>query len=130
MGGPGNLSVPIAADGSGGAGQSGEGEGILAAYGPWWENFRASFSMEGAGSAARGMVFRLNDEGCYVLLFSGIGKPKEVSFQLVKRTFWNHEAVLIVPWKHVDGPALEAMAPPRTDSRIAVECVRDRSPFC
>ncbi len=110
----------------GSTGQGSMAEGILAAYGPWWgwhENFRASLSMEGVGPAARGMVFRLNDEGCYVLLLSGIGQAKGLSFKLVKRTFWNHSEAPILPWTPVGGPAV---AQGKASSRIAVECRRDR----
>lgn len=73
------LSKIVTSPKFGSAGHSGSAEGILAAYGPWWHDFRASLSIEGSGPAARGMVFRLNDEGCHVLLLSGTGQAKAVA---------------------------------------------------
>jgi Ca-activated chloride channel homolog len=105
-------------------GQGGLGEGTLAAYGPWWQNFRASVSIESSGPAARGMVFRLNDEGCYVLLLSGTEKARDISFKLVKRTFPNNGEVPLIPWTHITGPALAARAPAGREDRITVECRR------
>ncbi|MGB7762274.1 MAG: VWA domain-containing protein [Bryobacteraceae bacterium] len=103
--------------------QSGVGEGILAAYGPWWRNFRASVSLEGSGPAARGMVFRLGYDGCYVLLFSGTEKAKDVSFKLMKKYFPSNGDVPLIPWTHITAPAL---APAGKESRITVECILDR----
>jgi len=105
-------------------GQGGLGEGTLAAYGPWWQNFRASVSIESSGPAARGMVFRLNDEGCYVLLLSGTEKARDISFKLVKRTFPNNGEVPLISWTHITGPALAARAPAGREDRITVECRR------
>ncbi|HEY1219791.1 MAG TPA: VWA domain-containing protein [Bryobacteraceae bacterium] len=100
----------------------GVGEGILAAYGPWWRNFRASVSMEGSGAAARGMVFRLGYDGCYVLLFSGTEKAKDVSFKLVKKLFPSYVEVPLIPWTHITAPALAAGG----KNRITVESILDR----
>jgi Ca-activated chloride channel family protein len=108
---------------AGSAGQSGQADGVVAAYGPWWEDFRASLSLEGAGSAARGMVFRLNDEGCYALLLSGTGKATGLSFKLVRSDFLSQREAPILPWT----PISDAAIPPAgTESRIAVECRRER----
>lgn len=107
---------------AGRADQGGQADGVVAAYGPWWENFRASLSLEGGGSAARGMVFRLNDEGCYALLLSGTGKVTELSFKLVKRDFGSQGETPILPWT----PVSAAVPRAGTDSRITVECRRER----
>ena len=107
-------------------GLSGLDEGILAAYGPWWRNFRASVSMEGSGSAAWGMVFRLNDEGCYVLLLSGTEKGADISYKLVRKSFPSYREITLIPWTHITGPALAALPPIRTQNRITVECNRNR----
>jgi Ca-activated chloride channel family protein len=107
-------------------GQGGLGDKILAAYGPWWRNFRASVSIEGSGDAARGMVFRLGATGCYVLLLSGTEKATGISFKLVKQVFWNDSEVPMIPWTHITGPALAAFTSAKTENRIAVECRGDR----
>jgi Ca-activated chloride channel family protein len=109
-----------------GAGHSGLKDTILAAYGPWWRNFRASLSVEGTGAAARGLVFRLGGEGYCALLLSGAGKAGDLSFKLVTKTFWNHSEAPIIPWTKVTGPALAASTPARTYNRITVECQGDR----
>jgi len=111
---------------SGAAGPHAVGDAVLAAYGPWWRNFRASLSVEGSGSAARGMAFRLGDEGCYALLISGPQKSGDVLFKLVKRTFPSHGDVPIIPWTPVTGPALAAQTPGRKGNRITLECSGDR----
>jgi len=104
----------------------GFGEGALVACGPWWSSFRASVSMDSSGPAASGMVFRLNDEGCYILLLSGAEKAKDISFKLVKKIFPFSGEVSLVPWTHVTGPALAALNRAGAKNRITVECVRDR----
>jgi hypothetical protein len=43
-------------------------EGSLAAYGPWWTDFRASITVATAGGWAKGIVFRLNSRGYYEFL--------------------------------------------------------------
>ncbi len=104
----------------------GFGEGSLVAYGPWWSSFRASVSMDSSGPVAGGMVFRLNDEGCYILLLSGAEKAKDISFKLVKKIFPFSGEVALVPWTHVTGPALAALNRAGAKNRITVECVRHR----
>ena len=105
---------------------AGMGDALLAAYGPWFRNFRASLAVEGTGGAARGMVFRLGAEGCYILLISGTEKAKDVSFRLLKKTFWNHSEEVMIPWTHLTGPALAAFAPGKKSNRLGVECWKDR----
>ena len=101
-------------------------DAVLAAYGPWWRNFRASLSIQGSGAAARGMVFRLGATGCYALLISGTEKSSDVSFKLVRRVFSSDSEVPIVPSTHLTGPALAAFTPGKTYNRITVECKGDR----
>jgi hypothetical protein len=126
----GGARVPIgrsadSEESDGEAAQSGRGEDTLAAYGPWWQNFRASLSVESSGAAARGMVFRLNAAGCYVLLLSGTRKGKDVWFKLVKKTFANHGEATLIPWTQITGPA-PTLTDAGTGNRITVECNRDR----
>jgi len=101
-------------------GQALMGEGVLAAYGPWWENFRASIEVAGTGTAARGLIFRLNDQGCYAVLISGMGTSAH--YRLVKRTFGNDSEVQILPWTEVPSAALQSAK----TARLGVECVRDQ----
>ncbi len=124
----GRMDIPrlVTPSQAAGQGQSGLGDAILAAYGPWWRNFRASVSMQGSGAAARGMVFRLGATGCYALLLSGTEKASDLSFKLVKKVFWNDSEVPMIPWTHVTGPALAAFTPARAENRITVECRGDR----
>lgn len=82
--------------------------------------------MEGSGPAARGMVFRLNYAGCYVLLLSGTEKAKDISYKLVRKSFPSYWEVPIIPWTHITGPALANLSPGGAQNRITVECNRDR----
>jgi VWFA-related protein len=107
----------------------GIGEGIFAAYGPTWQNFRVSVSIAGSGSAASGMVFRLNYEGCYVLLLQGTEKARGISFKLMKMAFPSDGEVPLIPWTHITGPALTAWSPVGKKNRITVECNHDRITF-
>jgi VWFA-related protein len=64
-------------------GSSGAREpGGIAAYGPWFTNFRASVNLQpGPGDGAGGLIFRLNERGYYLLLL------KHANYKLVKK-FW------------------------------------------
>jgi VWFA-related protein len=106
---------------------SGEDEGPFAispgkilAYGPVFENFRASISVSGKSTdTSPGLVFRLNEAGCYMLLLSRSGKDQHLSFKVVKNTWIGPEAPAIVPWTEI----------PRSDNNtsiIAVECSGSR----
>jgi hypothetical protein len=58
---------------------------VIAAYGPWWNNFRASALLEGQTAKANvGMVFDVMEEGYYAFLASLPGKGNVISFELVK----------------------------------------------
>jgi Ca-activated chloride channel family protein len=114
---PTNQAVPQ-------SGPGGTGEGLFAAYGPVWQNFRASVSIEGSRRAAGGMVFRLSYEGCYVLLLQGAEKGKGISLKLMKRNFPSDWEEPLIPWTHVTGPALAALRPAGRENRITIECNR------
>jgi len=75
-------------------------EGSLAAYGPWWEDFRASITVSIAGASAKGMVFRLNSRGYYGFLVMGAGA--KLSFKLIKRNWSDPTDREIIPWTLVD----------------------------
>jgi Ca-activated chloride channel family protein len=74
------------------------GDAAVAAYGPWWNNFRASATIEGKwtdGASSVGLVFDFMEDGYYALLLPKPQKDK-VSFQLV-RGRWNGERSDLVP---------------------------------
>lgn len=91
---------------------------VIAAYGPWWTNFRASVSLKvdpapqtlGARSQfpyavcpATGLIFRMNSEGYYALLPSGLVEKKKLSVEVVRRDFLpnqqqDYTETSIVPW--------------------------------
>lgn len=67
---------------------------VIAAYGPWWENFRASASLEAfweeAGTGV-GIIFDFREEGYYAFL---VGVPN--TFELVKGS-WDGKRTEIIP---------------------------------
>ena len=102
--------------------------GSLAAYGPWWSEFRASVyvdtgwtkmrpttsmhspkSMDILDASSAGLVFRLRDAGYYAFLISSSPRAYEedrLSFELVKRTYGPAEQV-IVPWHRLSTKPLQ-----------------------
>jgi Ca-activated chloride channel homolog len=112
-------------------------ENVVAAYGPSWRDFRVSATMRGdirpvtkegpqrrftrAVRASAGLVFRMNQEGYYALLVSGVQKEKELSFELVARKFEgdSYAEAVIVPWTTVprESPA---------NTKLAVEDIGDQ----
>lgn len=82
-----------------------DAEGSLAAYGPWWTDFRASITVATAGVRAKGIVFRLNSMGYYGFLVEEThaeGRPDALSFKLIKRSWSEHSDREIIPWTVVD----------------------------
>lgn len=93
-------------------------QNVVAAYGPWWTNFRASVTLRifpapqshGARSQfpyatrpAAGLIFRMNSKGYYALLLSGIAKKKQLSVEVVRRDFLpnqqqDYTETQIIPW--------------------------------
>lgn len=91
---------------------------VVAAYGPWWSDFRASVTMKtdpekvshdasvkflhGSRPAA-GLLFRLNLDGYYALLVSGTGEKSTLSVELVRRAFFGrfYTETQLVPWTKV-----------------------------
>jgi hypothetical protein len=105
-------------------------EGTVVAYGPWWSDFRASLLVDDRGSdqEGEGIVFRLNDRGCYAVLLTRIG-TRHCSFKLIRKT-WppslsapldSHLESVIIPW--ADVPDIPQINPAkRTQKKITVEC--------
>jgi len=82
-----------------------DAEGSLAAYGPWWTDFRASITVSIAGARAKGMVFRLKSRGYYGFLVAEVsaeGKRAALSFKLIKRNWSQPTDREIVPWTILD----------------------------
>ena len=112
-------------------------DGVIAAYGPWWQDFRASISVEvdmrktvggtlGYSAAAGGVVFHLNENGYYALVLSGTGSlnlSKEISFRLIKRMFLNSAPSEIIPWTKIP-PQENPSQPPTKTHRISVQSDR------
>lgn len=90
---PGRASVPavegliaVAAD-------------IIAAYGPWWGDFRASARLEPdwrRPDSAVGMAFDVMERGYYAFLLAPPGRARQMSFELVK-AYWNGTRSVIIP---------------------------------
>jgi hypothetical protein len=97
---------------------------VVAAYGPWWVDFRASVIVSPFFDAkpfptsvpksqsprpdrsAAGLVFRLNVDGYYAVLVSGVqgSKEKELFLKLVKAAYGREQETIIVPWTLVRVP--------------------------
>jgi Ca-activated chloride channel homolog len=90
-------------------------DGVIAAQGAFWDDFRASVLIEAnlgaVGETAPGLVFHLGTTGYYALVLSG-GPPthraqweppirRAISFKLVKKTFSPDSEAVIVPWTEI-----------------------------
>ena len=112
---------------------------VVAAYGPWWTDFRASavldelrsknsgsagpsdFTSIDASRAVAGLVFRMNERGYYDLLLSDAGGAKDLWFKLEKWQYQSREPAEIISWTQVHlSQSSEAGV------KIAVECVGNR----
>lgn len=102
-------------------------QNIVAAYGPWWNNFHASVKLKAAfeeirnraknqppynARPAAGLLFRMNIGGYYALLVSGSTDTDELSVELVRRDFLgdSYTEVLLVPWATVSQPPFSRTA--------------------
>jgi Ca-activated chloride channel homolog len=101
-----------------GSGDAGE----IAAYGPWFTDFRASVKIEPRGDGDGGLIFRANDRGYYLLLIQkGQGLYKLV------RKFWDRPAEeSIVPWTPYRPNLGEMPGGANPWITAAVECVGER----
>jgi Ca-activated chloride channel homolog len=103
---------------------------IVAAYGPWWHDFRASVNLKAVfekmhneaktkpsneAHPAAGLLFRMNVNGYYALLVSGNTDKDKLSIELVRRDFLggifgasysdSYTEVQLVPWTTVLQPS-------------------------
>ncbi|HKW55818.1 MAG TPA: VWA domain-containing protein [Candidatus Acidoferrum sp.] len=119
------------------------GRGTLVAYGPWWQDTRASVEVDAGWSkmaapnplrkpsarseelyaSSAGLAFRVNNEGFYAFLVSTTAKSYESSqlaFELIKKGFGGREEK-IVPWTSV--ASLNIKQRFTAGSKLTVECV-------
>jgi hypothetical protein len=89
---------------------------VIAAYGPWWENFRASALVEQTNNG--GLVFDVMEQGYYAFLLQPVGKGNEIDFSLVKG-YWNGTRSTMLPWT----PVMSVERPGKVH-KLSVECER------
>jgi Ca-activated chloride channel homolog len=106
-------------------------QNTVAAYGPWWNDFRASATVNatrlGSNGAdaqwpyeanpAAGLVFRLNQNGYYAMLLMVSPGTKQLSVKLVKREFQANSETDIVPWTQAVGQGSDS------GTKLSVESV-------
>jgi hypothetical protein len=105
------------------------GIGALAAYGPWWDEFRASAYVDAGWAkmhapiqtlalkfqealdlSSAGLAFRLTDRGYYAFLLTTNPKAyqaDQLSFKLVKKTFSGISEEPIIPWTRISAEKLQ-----------------------
>lgn len=111
-------------------------QSAIAAYGPWWQDFRASVLVDSraedsystsnnfnsaaplAGRSGAGLVFRLNDEGYYALLVSSGKKGSDLSYRVMKMQYHSNSPVEIIRWTRVRVPHTDA-----NGMNVSVQCV-------
>lgn len=124
------------------------GRGVLAAYGPWWSDLRASVEvdagwakmhrpvpnlkarrdkeMEELYSSSAGLVFRADDAGYYAFLISTSSKAyesDELAFRLVKKTYSGVSETELVPWTRVSN--LQVKQRFTEGTKLSAECIGD-----
>ncbi len=112
-------------------------EGVVAAYGLSWDNFRASVSVQADwarqhgdfSEKTAGLVFHFSSEGYYILVLSGGvemengGERRIIQFKLV-RTLFNDDGpsreMDLIPWTPIPRPAIEVKAPIPVSDQYAI----------
>ncbi len=95
-------------------------DALIAAYGPWWTNFRASASLsvhEGSANRA-GIVFDLNESGYYAFLLMPPVKGL-VTFELARGS-WGGARSSVIP------PTSISEFDQSSRHRLSIECNRGR----
>ncbi len=103
-------------------------ENVVAAYGPWWHDFRASVNMNAVlgsrhlphkAAPAAGLLFRMSPQGYYALLVRGATEAKEISVELVKRDTVGdlYRQTQLVPWTTI------LAAPSVSSSELSVQAI-------
>jgi len=117
---------PLGLISSGGVKNGDPREGILVANGPWFDNLKASVSVEWKSTggindmaAAAGLVFRLNGRGYYAVILSKFSPyTPAIEFKLVKKYHSEKAARDLVPWTKV--PLNDLIRAPQ--KKISVQC--------
>jgi Ca-activated chloride channel homolog len=72
-------------------------DNVIAAYGPWWSNFRASATLEADGGSV-GLIFHLMERGYYAFLLGfANGSAGDESFELIEAD-WKGTRSILIPW--------------------------------
>ena len=122
------------------------GIGALAAYGPWWSDFRVSVIIDAGWAKMRtpsrflslrskgvlddssaGLIFGVQSAGYYAFLLSTSAKAygaDELSFKLVKRTFSDPSEQPMIPWTRVAAEQVQEGI--SAGIKLTVECKGDR----
>lgn len=108
-------------------------QGIVAAYGPWWHDFRASVNLKavleeihhqgktkppGNARPATGLLFRMNIRGYYALLVGGSTNKDKLSIELVRRDYFGslYTEHQLIPWTVV-------VQPPSSETELSAVAV-------
>jgi VWFA-related protein len=108
-------------------------DGVVAAYGPSWNDFRATVSLEAdwgrtetivpeVYSASGGMVFHLNGLGYYAVVISGSSHTnltRDIAFKVFKRFFFANMPTDVIPWTRITFPESPDQ-PPAKSRRLTV----------
>jgi hypothetical protein len=103
-------------------------DGVVAAYGPSWNDFRATVSLEAdwghtetivpeVYSASGGMVFHLNGLGYYGVVISGSNHTnlsRDIAFKVFKRYFFENMPTDVIPWTRITSPESPEQPPAKT----------------
>ena len=117
-------------------------EGILGAYGPMWDDFRASVVVEarldqsrgGTFTMAPGLIFHMNPAGYYALLVSGYRNDlkrdnHDIAVELVRRTWRLQPETVVIPWTKADSTTTPLFKKAGNDERkrkLSVEYIQGR----
>jgi hypothetical protein len=91
-------------------------QNVVATYGPWWINFRASVNVNVAPGSVAGLVFRMNQLGYYALLVSRTGKKLSTGLVKALANGNGYAQMTVVPWTTVAGA-------PASATEISVEVI-------
>ena len=95
--------------------------GLLVANGPWFDDFKASLSVElkSGDNVAAGLVFRLNERGYYAVVIQNAAPgSRGIAFKLVKKHHNDEGTQDLLPWTEV--PVSDQMPGPQ--KKISVQC--------
>ncbi len=106
---------------------------IVAAYGPWWHDFRASVKLKAVleeihhqaktkppdnARPATGLVFRMNIRGYYALLVGDSTNKDKLSIELVRRDYFGsfYTEDQLIPWTVI-------VQPPSSETELSAEAI-------